>query len=710
MPAKHIVDMTHLSPAEQDELAGVIRHLRALITNLRVYPEGHRVVGEVAQRATEHLGAAAAAHGQLLLDAQETTLRCNAEVIYNDVPERDEAPKVAAWLRERGLTNMLVAPEVQVEELLKLFGWLSATQPKDARESFVGGIPDVLETENLQLNVRVRGAYTEELEVYLEEALDSVDLEGAVRHALEDKSVTMGVGLESGDLREQLISMVREEMADATQTGIEGGAVDAENIDWSRIDLSQVLDPETLEDLVADFMENEFDADAVFGGSEDLEERLEEIVSSLKDTLNTEDLGPLQDTLLQRAASMVAGMVPEAVGDFLGNPAVMGTLEQRVQDQVMAALADQEKHRAQVLENLVGKIQPGGGGEQFHASVAAMEELLPDMLSSVHRAEAVAGLAAIAEAAHSDDLELDCRLRAESALRLLAGPDLIPVLTNQLRTAATAQSAQARRLLIQLGHEAVIPLLEILRSSLDQTVRLAIVGVLVELGQQEKAEGAKAPRSLIPLLREVRHYEHNPWYFTRNLVEVLVKVGSPTFEQELLVVLDSDLDYRVLAAVAQGLADAQSEEIQAALRGVLFKGRVIVPEAFEELLLRVVDEDPEGTLAELEQMLTAGVAPDRIERVSLSAIARHMGATAVPLLGKLLTTRSRILRRPQFGEEHRLMAVEALGMVDDDSARALLKKARKDPSEEVRRRAALRLEQGPSGSAPGSSSQEVPWA
>ena len=47
---------------------------------------------------------------------------------------------------------------------------------------------------------------------------------------------------------------------------------------------------------------------------------------------------------------------------------------------------------------------------------------------------------------------------------------------------------------------------------------------------------------------------------------------------------------------------------------------------------------------------------------------------------------------------------------DDDSARALLKKARKDPSEEVRRRAALRLEQGPSGSAPGSSSQEVPWA
>lgn len=706
MPAKNLVDLSQLSPVEQDELAGIVRHLRALITNLRVYPDGHRVVVDVADRVAEHLSAAAQAHGMVLLDAQETSLRCNAEVLFEDCVERDLAPKVASWLRERGLTNLLVTPAVTPDELLRLFGWLSSTQPRDARESLVGGLPDVLETANLRLNVRVRGARTEELEVYLEEALDAVGLEGVVRDALRDRQVSLDEGLDPANLREELLELVRREMA----AGPRAGAVAPESIDWSRIDLSQVLDPETLEDLVADFMESEFDPRAVFGGAEDLEDRLEEISATLKTTLNTADLGPLQDALLGHAAGMVTTLVPDAVAEFLADPAATGTLEQRIQERVVERLAEKDKQRAQVLRTLVDRLGPADDTEPFHASIAVMEELIPGVLASPQRVDAIAGLAAIAAAAHSDDLTLDCRHRAESALRALTGPDVMPLVVQQLQADDDAQLGGARDLLRQMGHEAVMPLLEILRSSLDQTVRLAVVGALVDLGQRERAAGPRAPRSMIPLLRELRHSEHNPWYFTRNLVEVLVHVGSPAFEKELLALLGSDLDYRVLAAVAQGLVAAKTGEIRAALRQVLFQGKIIVPEAFEALLARELDDDRSAALAELDRMLSTGVAPDRIERVALSALARHLGAEATPFLGKVLTTRSRILRRHPYSEDHRLMAVEALAILDDDGARALLDRALKDPAPEVRRRAALRLEQGPSSSPPGSSSQEVPWA
>lgn len=710
MPAKYLVDLSQLSPVEQDELAGIVRHLRALITNLRVYPEGHRVVGEVARRVTDHMSEAAQAHGELLLDAQETTLRCNAEVIFGECPERDQAPMIAAWLRERGVINLLVRPDVTADELLRLFGWLSSTQPRDARESFVGGIPEVLETETLRFNVRVRGARTEELEEYLEEALDSVDLEGAVRHALQDGRLTVGEDLDASNLREQLIEMVHEEMANATASGGSGESIAPEDIDWSRVDLSQVLDPEALEDLVADFMENEFDPRAVFGDSDDLEARLEELAGELRKTLNTQDLGPLQDKMLERAAGAVTDLVPAAVGAFLADPDASGDLEKRVREQVMTSLEGREQQRSEVLVALSDRLDASFEPNQFYASIAAMEEMIPDMLSSPHRADAVMGLQSVAAAAHSNDLSTDCRMRAQTALRALAGPDVVPLLVQELQDGDAARCERAQELLCGLGHEPVVPLLEILRSSLDQDVRMTVVGVLAELGRRERAAGATAPRSMVPLLRELRNADHNPWYFTRNLAEVLHRVAAPGYDRDLLNLLGSDLDYRVRAAVAQGLASARSDEIQAALRQALFQGKIIVPEAFQELLGRQLVIDRDTTLREFDGMLTSGEAPDRIERVGLATLARQLGSDAVPFLARVLTARSGILRRPTFGEELRLTAVEALGTVKGDAAREALRKASKDPSEEVRRRAALRLEQGPSSSPPGSSSQEVPWA
>jgi HEAT repeat protein len=304
---------------------------------------------------------------------------------------------------------------------------------------------------------------------------------------------------------------------------------------------------------------------------------------------------------------------------------------------------------------------------------------------------------------------MDCRLRAETALRALAGADVMPLLVQELLQDDPTRCEQAKELLCGLGSEPVVPLLEILRTSLDQSVRLTVVGVLAELGQREREAGATVPRTMVPLLRELRNADHNPWYFTRNVAEVLVRVGAPGYDRDLLAMLGSDLDYRVRAAVAQGLRDARSPEIQAALRQALFEGKIIVPEAFQEILGEQLAADREAVLRDLDGMLTTGAAPDRIERVALATLARQLGSEAIAFLGRVLNARSGLLRRPTYGEDLRLTAVEALATIPGEESRSLLEKACKDPSEEVRRRAALRLEQGPSSSPPGSSSQEVPW-
>jgi HEAT repeat protein len=707
MTERKTVDLAKLQTVEQDDIMAAVRFIRAMITNLRVYPAGHRVVSEVVARIADHLRVTSENYGTLLFDAEESTLRCNGEAIYKACPERDDAVMVAAWLRERGLTNLVVGADVSEEDLLALFGWLNSTPPRDARESFDGGRPAEVDVATLGLNARVRGGRSEEADELIESALSSVDVEGVVRDALTSGEFRIDTGVDPEQMRQQLLEIVRNEMSDSGATAAPAGTIDPESIDWAKLDLTEMLDQDSLEEIVADYLENDFQPDALIGAGEDIGERLEEIAEKLKDTLNTEDLGGLQQNLMDRAATMVGELVPDALGRFLGDPANMGTFEQVIQQKVIDQLAEQQPRRLEVMESLVDRMRYTDDPVQFDHAIHGLEQVVPEILGSAYRKDGVRALAAIAQVSRGD-LSLDSRLRAESALRVLAGPDLLPRITHELRSEEPQEREQARELLCNLGRDSITPLLEVLRTSLDQEVRLAIVGVLVEMGRRESARGDSPVRLLVPVLREVRHYDHNPWYFTRNLVEVLARVGAPTFEQELLKILDADLDYRVLAGIALGLADSQSEDIREALRALTFSGRLTMPDAFEELLLRLYRWEPERTLDELDQMLIDRVAPDRIERIALDGLAQALGADSVPILEGLLTARSRILRRPVHRDELRLMAVEALSLVDDDAAREALARASKDPADAVRERAAQRLAQGPIRASL-TDTQETPW-
>ncbi len=700
---RRTVDLGALQTVEQDDIIVAVRFVRAVITNLRVYPPGHRVVGEVISRVVDHLRGMAERYGTLLFDAEESTLRCNGEAIYKACSERDDAVMVSAWLRERGLLNLVVDTDLTEEDLLGLFSWLNETAPKDARDSFDGGVPEEAQVATLALNARIRGARSEDAEEFIEQALSSVDVEGVVRDALTSGEFRIDSGLDPAQMREQLLEIVRTELP----AGAKGGSIDPDTIDWGKLDLTEMLDPDSLEEIVADYLDSEFAPETLIGGGVDVNEQLEQIAEKLKDTLNTEDLGDLQQSMLDRASTMVAEMVPDALSRFLGDPATMGTFEQLIQQKVVDQLADQQPRQLEVMQSMVDRMRYTDDPEQLENALHGLEHVVPEVLGSAYRKDGVRAIAAVAQMTRGG-LSLDTRLRAESTLRVLAGPELLPRIVHELRSEEPAEVEQARDLLCNLGRDAITPMLEILRSSLDQGVRLAVVGVLVEMGRRETERGDSPVRLLVPVLREVRHYDHNPWYFTRNLVEVLARVGAPTFEQELLKILDADLDYRVLAGIALGLADSASEEIREALRELTFSGRLTMPDAFDELLLRLYDDDPQRTQAELFEMLVEQRAPDRIERVALDGMAQALGVDAVPLFDELLMSRSRILRRPVHREELRMMAVDATALVDDDAARDLLARAGKDPAEGVRERARQRLAQGPIRASL-ADTQETPW-
>ena len=105
--------------------------------------------------------------------------------------------------------------------------------------------------------------------------------------------------------------------------------------------------------------------------------------------------------------------------------------------------------------------------------------------------------------------------------------------------------------------------------------------------------------------------------------------------------------------------------------------------------------DPAGTLTSMEALLASKeVAPELAEAV-LVGLALKAGAVAVPLLVKVLTARSGLLKRPVFPEASRLAALEAASALDDAQARRAVEAAQKDKSSAVRRRALERLNSKP---------------
>lgn len=642
------VDPASLKPVNQDDIIVFVRLARALVTNLRVYPEGHSIVQNVASRVGERIERMLGATPMLLVGAETSLLALNNDSIYKACDEQSFSIELAAWFRERGINNALVQPGAGADELLRLFGWLHRTDPAVARAAVSKGLPRDLALDKIEVNVQALAKQEE-----IRQTLERMDLSPILERA-----------------------------------GLEG------NVDWTQTDLGRLakegklddlVDGERMEAFVDKYFTERFDATMNTPGARLAPADIDEILARLQQDLQPVQAPQLDETIGAKAAEAVARMMPELVSSYLATELPTGEgPASRVRVGVLEQLRGDVDKQGSVLGQLGTHLSGATDASRGLGCLHAMESLVPQALAAGDRTAAFEAVGTIALTTLPGKPE-ELRSRAKMSLRYLASPELVGNLLHQLQTAAPTDRQNTRDLLRVLGPYAVPTLMEEMRSSMRRGVRDELLEVLIHVGRKAQMDGEDPGEVLEPLFRELDNHAHNPWYFTRNVVAILGELGSQPFQLKLVALLGEGVDPRIRTEAARALIRANSDLSRRSLRAVAFTGTLDAAGValVTPFLMRT---DTDATLPALRAMLEDKACTAEQAEAALSGLALDLGDKVLTLLRRVLTERTGLLKRPHFPEPVRLAAVDALSLLDGTEATALMATAASDKSPATRRR------------------------
>jgi HEAT repeat protein len=645
------VDSSDLQPIPQDDIILIVRLLRGLVTNLRVYPEGHSIVQAVGGRVWERVASGLDASPKLLIGADTSLLTVNNDSIYKSCDEQAFSVELAAWLRERGVQNILMDQGATGDELLRLFSWLHGTPPQDVREATARGLPRDLALDKVEINV--------------------------------------AAGKNEDEIRKTLETMDLAPIFE--QAGFEGGSGNAE---WTQTDLGRLaregklddlVDGARMEEFVESFFAEQFDA-SKFTASRLAPADIDQILERLQENLGAAPSPQLDETIAAKAAEAVARMMPDLVGSYLATelPAGQGQAS-RVRIGVLEQLRGDSEQQGHVLGELSTHLGSATDASRGLGCLHAMEALVPQALAAGDRTAAFEAVGTIAVATLPGKPE-ELRARAKMSLRYLASPELIANLLHQLQTAPPTERQNTRDLLRVLGPYAVPTLMEEMRSSMRRAVRDELREVLIHVGRRALMDGDDPSLVLDPLFRELDNHAHNPWYFTRNVVAILGELGGPGFQKKLTNLLGEGVDPRIRTEAARALIKLNTDTAREVLGEVAFAGG-LDPTGVAIVIPFLIRTDTGATLTSLQDMLSAKDCSAEQADATLSGLALDMDDKVLPLLRRVLSERSGLLKRFVFPEVVRLAAIDALGLIGGMEAAAKLSSMAEDKNPSLRRRA-----------------------
>lgn len=213
------------------------------------------------------------------------------------------------------------------------------------------------------------------------------------------------------------------------------------------------------------------------------------------------------------------------------------------------------------------------------------------------------------------------RQMAESALRDIATEGVLDMLLQELQSSVEERRKQAVRGLIQLGGIAIERLLDILQESRDMAERVRILNLVSEMGV-----------TAVPMLvKKIR--ESGPWYYLRNLILMLGKVGTEKEVAALQPYLKHE-DFRVQREAVNSIYNI----------GGKFRGPTLLAalgDAEERLKISIVDmlgaleyENAVDRLLEMFQSKTffSKKTDEKLKEKICSALGRIGSEKAVPML------------------------------------------------------------------------------
>ena len=635
---------SELQPVTSKDVQILIRQLRVVITNARIYEAGH------AQRVVAHRGV-----WDLLFELSGDVGRILIEIVPwgplingKGLETEDKGARlVTAWFQERVITNIVFDGRGRFDEFCVQMDALTMMSETDRDVLRLRRVLDWMVGPPLFLNVVVDHSAPVEGE--------DGGLSGAA---------SKGTHTELGRQTTKVDALAPGDSGDAQAAGSQGG--------WS--DRLAHLNPASPEDGE--------------GASDVVEEN-----ASV-----AEDSGPSREEIeaAERAALIAKGA--EAVCAFLSVPLPGDDDGARRRRTLLTGL--QQEDTAELRTEVLGLLSRQLGGELTVALGSSLLQACEELVSATIDAGSLHTVAAFCEQLDQlTDQDHELAGRAGAARVYMSSPELIEKMVRKMEVLPKDQCDLIRKILRGFGHSAMPQLFELMMTQERKSVRLSLAEVM-NYHLREADSEVDLDELTAPLLRELST-NNNPWYVKRNVVYILGSVRTPVCQRALLRLAGQDEDPRVLTEVARGLLNSTSDVARSILGKLAWDPRFSDAAGLFEVIRALYPHSPERVLAGLEQRLGGKDVTSAVAQGTLLGLVWSAEQAALPFLSRILTEQKGglIKKRPLWSDTVRAAALEALATMRGQDARAALQLGREDKVSAIRRLAVELMHMEPSRAA-----------
>ena len=630
----NLIRKSALNPVTSKDVQSLVRQLRVVLTNARVYEAGHSQREQAYRGLWEFFLELSGDVGSILIEVVPWGVLINGRGLETE----DKATRmVTSWLQERAISNFLFDGRGRLEELSTQMDALSSIDAVQIDVLRLGRCPDGLAGPPLLFNVTVDSSSPAERGEAEAPAVQHEDGADGPESADDDASESQGS------------SPVSEPGAD------HGG--------WA--DRLSHLNPGAEEGEVDD------------GAS-----------------ASAEEAAPAQEEVEAAEVAALLADGAEAVCSRLSVHLISDDGEARRRRALISALQQdaEPELRAQVLGQLTERLAGESDVELAVSLLQACEELVSASIEdgSLHTVSAFCEQLDLLGSGGSE-----LAGRADAARAYMSSPELVQQMVEKMEVLPRDQCELIRRILKGFGHSAMPQLFELMMVQERKSVRLSLAEVM-NYHLQEADSEVDLDELTAPLLRELNR-DSNPWYVRRNVVYILNSVSTPQCQRALLRLADRDQDPRVLTEVARCLLNSDLEAASGLLERLAVDPRFSDAAGLFELVRSLYLQDPERVLAGLEQRLSGKDVSAEVAEGCLLGLAWIASEAALPFLRRLLTEqKGGLLKRPGWSDAVRASAVEAIATIRGQEARAALQLGRQDKVSEIRRLAVEFMHMEPS--------------
>lgn len=628
-----LIRKSALNPVTSKDVQSLVRQLRVVLTNARIYEAGHALRESAHRGIWDFLLELSGDVGPVLIEVVPWGVLINGKGLET---EDKAARMVTSWLQERAVSNFFFDGRGRLEELSTQMDVVASLNSDQIDALRLGTGPAELGESPLAFNVTVDSSAAEEGEIVASQSQPGAD----------------SSGLES-----------TEAAATEPQAGDAASGAEQEPGGWA--DSLSHLNPGDSE-----------------GGAPDV------------DAVEAEEAAPTPEELEVAEVAQLLEEGAEAVCAALSVHLLSDSAVARKRRSLILALqrdADSEL-RAQVLGRLTQELAGELEMELGVSLLQACEELVPVSIEdgSLHTVSAFCEQLDLLESS-----EPELAGRAEAARAYMSSPELIEKMVEKMQVLPRDQCELIRKILKGFGHSAMPQLFELMMIQERKSVRLSLAEVMNYQLREADSE-VDLDELTAPLLRELSR-DSNAWYVRRNVVYILNSVRTPQCQRALLRLADRDQDPRVLTEVARCLLHSELDAARDLLEKLAVDPRFSDAAGLFEVIRSLYPKDPERVLAGLEQRLSVKDVPAAVAEGCLLGLAWSASEAALPFLRRLLTEqRGGLLKRPGWSDAVRASAIEAIATIRGQEARAVLELGRQDKVSEVRRLAVEFMHMEPS--------------